>query len=446
MSDYRHINKEILRLAVPSILANITVPLVGIVDTAIVGHLSDAVAIGGIAIGTMLFDLLYWNFGFLRVGTAGLTAQAWGKNNTAPKETATTSAENTSQILLQSLSMALIGAAFIWLIQWLFVTVVLALVPCSPEVASFARSYFNIRIWAAPATLLLMSLRGWFIGMQNTMATMITDLTINGVNILASWILAVYTPLGTMGVAWGTLIAQYVGLITAAAILLYKYRLHITKQMTRAALHWRNLKRMFVLNGNLFIRSLCFMVIYVGFTSLAAKYGDDELAVSSIMMKLFMLFSYFIDGFAYAGEALTGRFIGERNGKSLIDSVRVLFVWTIVIGVICTILYAAEGEGMIRLMTSDVSVIDDSRRYLIWLILMPLISCLAFMWDGIYIGATAGSRLRNSMIWAAVGFVLTYLLLEHLLGIQALYVAYFVHLAIRAIYMTVCWRRVKPVF
>ena len=209
-------NREILRLAIPSILANITIPLVGLVDTAVVGHLGDAAVIGGIAIGTMLFDLLYWNFGFLRVGTSGLTAQAYGKGLRTKDEGGRTRVPAECQkILTQSMTLALMATLFVWLIQWFFVTAVLAVVPCSDEAASVAREYFFIRIWAAPATLSLFALKGWFIGMQDTKSPMAVDILVNVVNMAASYGLAVYTPLGIAGVAWGTLLAQYSGLVLA---------------------------------------------------------------------------------------------------------------------------------------------------------------------------------------------------------------------------------------
>ena len=432
-------NREILRLAIPSILANITIPLVGIVDTAIVGHLSNAAAIGGIAIGTMLFDLLYWNFGFLRVGTSGLTAQAYGAGRS----------DECRKILMQSLTVAGMATLLVWAIQWLFVTAVLAVVPCSAEVASVARSYFFVRIWAAPATLSLMAFKGWFIGMQDTKSPMAVDILVNGVNMLASYVLAVYTPLGVVGVAWGTLIAQYSGLVLAGMILFIRYPCIpvFRYQEWIAAMKGPGVKQMMVLNGNLFIRSLCFMVVYVGFTSLASRYGDTELAVSSILMKLFMFFSYFVDGFAYAGEALVGKAFGRiqesgiRN-QELNDVVRSLFHWSIGVGVLFTILYAATGKANIALMTDDAVVLEASTRYIGWLIAMPIVSALAFMWDGVYVGATAGTQIRNAMIWAAVAFVVAYAATYHICGAQALYIAYFAHLAARVVYLTWEWKKI----
>ena len=427
----RSLNREILRLAIPSILANITIPLVGMVDVAIIGHISNASAIGGIAIGTMLFDLLYWNFGFLRIGTSGLTAQAYGQNDH----------QREVSIFSQTMSIAMVSALFVLAIQWLFVTAALYFIPCSAEVGDFARHYFFVRIWAAPATLALMVFKGWFIGMQDTVSPMVCDIVVNVVNMVASYVLAVHTSMGIIGVAYGTVIAQYVGLAIALVILTARYGM-----LFRG--HWRHVNlrdgigRVFRLSGNLFVRSLCFMVVYVGFTVFATGYGDGELAVSTIMMKLFMLFSYFVDGFAYAGEALTGRFIGAGDGGQLKRAVRILFVWALAVGLLFTLVYAATGDWSIRMMTSDPTVISTSHPYLVWLALMPLVSCAAFMWDGVFIGATAGKQVRDCMIVSAVAFLAVYLSCRTFWGIQALYAAYFAHLLARAGYLTALWPKV----
>lgn len=421
-----------MRLSIPSILANITIPLVGMVDVAIIGHIANATAIGGIAIGTLLFDLLYWNFGFLRIGTSGLTAQAYGRNDM----------RETVGLFSQTVTIAMLSALLVWAIQWLFLTVALYFIPCSPEVADFARRYFFVRIWAAPATLSLMVFKGWFIGMQNTVAPMVCDIVVNVVNMVASFLLAVKTPLGPIGVAYGTVIAQFVGLLTAVCLLWAKYRPIFREHFSRISI-FKDIRRVFKLSSNLFVRSLCFMAIYVGFTALASKYGDEQLAVSSIMMKLFMLFSYFVDGFAYAGEALTGRFIGARDGAQLRKAVRILFLWTVGVGVLFTVIYAAAGEWSVCLMTDDAAVLRASHPFLPWLVAMPLVSCLAFMWDGIYIGATAGTAVRNCMIWAAAGFIVSYLLCYKLVGVQAIYVGYFVHLLARTLYLTFLWKKTR---
>ena len=428
-------NRQILRLAIPSILANITIPLVGLVDTIIVGHISDAHAIGGIAIGTMLFDLLYWNFGFLRVGTSGMTAQAYGRGDT----------QQCARLLTQSITIALIGAAIIWALQWLFVTAVLAIVPCSPQVSTFAREYFFIRIWAAPATLSLMAFKGWFIGMQDTVSPMAIDIVVNVVNMVVSYVLAVYTPMEALGVAYGTLIAQFTGLFLSLVILLWKYR-HVWNGLSlwKLAKDKRGIGNLITLNANLFVRSLCFMIVYVGFTSLSSLYGDTDLAVCSILMKLFMLFSYFVDGFAYAGEALVGKYVGEQqahsqSASSLARVVRLLFIWSLGVGCLFTLIFALLASPIYRIMTSDLSVLSRLADFTPWLVAMPIISTLAFMWDGVFAGATAGKQIRNAMIYAAIGFVVGYVALFNWWGIQALFVGYFLHLLARVLYLTFAW-------
>jgi MATE family multidrug resistance protein len=318
-----------------------------------------------------------------------------------------------------------------------------------------AKNYFYVRIWAAPATLSLMAFKGWFIGMQDTRSPMAVDILVNVVNMVASYLLAVHTPLGVVGVAWGTLIAQYSGLILAFALLAYRYRIRIAWR----EMGWnKELQSFMRLNGNIFIRSLCFMVVYVGFTSIAGYYGDTELAVSSILMKLFMLFSFFVDGFAYAGEALVGKIIGEAKGKDdvrcqmsdvrctrLERCVRLLFRWSMGVGLFFTLIYALWGEECIGLLTDDKDVLAASIRYMGWLIAMPIISTLAFMWDGIYVGATAGKQIRNAMIYAAIAFVICYAGLHTVWGVQALYVAYFAHLLARVVYLSIGWKRVLRV-
>ena len=428
----QYMNKEILRLAIPSSLANITIPLVGLVDTIIVGHISDAHAIGGIAIGTMLFDLLYWNFGFLRVGTSGMTAQAFGRGDR----------EQCARLLTQSVGIAMLGAALIWVLQWLFVTAVLWVVPCSEQVSAFAREYFYIRVWAAPATLSLMALKGWFIGMQDTVTPMITDIVVNVVNMVVSYVLAVYTPMGALGVALGTVVAQFTGLSLAIILLLCKYR-HVFRGLSiwQLARDMQGMRSLITLNANLFVRSLCFMIVYVGFTSLSSLYGDTDLAVCSILMKLFMLVSYFVDGFAYAGEALVGKAIGQQEG-AVNALVRLLFVWSLGVGAVFTVIFAVLYMPLYGMMTSDSVVLARLTDFAGWLIAMPIVSTLAFMWDGVFTGATAGKQIRNAMIWAAVGFVVGYVASYHYLGTHALFVGYFLHLAARVIYLTATWKKV----
>ena len=465
------INRDILKLAVPSILANITVPIVGMVDIAVAGHLDAEAAtmIGGIAIGSMLFDLLYWNFGFLRVGTGGLAAQAYGRGDRT----------ECARVLARALGIALSCALLLIAIQWIFVKAAFLFVDCTPEVCDLASQYFFIRIWAAPATLSLMALKGWFIGMQDSVSAMLADITVNGTNILMSIILALgfsvgrlsYEGMGFGGVAAGTVAAQYSGLLVAAVCLLLRYRRNTLSTLRpgelRGIFKGSQMRRFMSMNADLFVRSLCFIAIYIGFTVISARYGDTLLAVSSILMKLLMIFSYFTDGFAYAGEALVGRYIGAQDKHMVRQSVRWTFVWSMSIALIFIGIYHFAGVPMLRVMTSDVTVIDASREYLPWLLLMPVVGCAAFTWDGIYIGATASRQMRNSMLWAVVAFAAVWAVgilgLNHFGGftsascdvasssptvygriaMHVLMAAYFAHLLARTVYLSVKYRRLR---
>ena len=370
----RALNKEILRLALPSILANLTVPLVGLVDIAVAGHLdaSAAALIGGVSIGSLMFDMMYWNFGFLRAGTGGLTAQAYGREDWS----------GCLDNLRHALAAALLSALALIAVQWPFQKLMFVFVQCSDEVRALALKYFYIRVWAAPATLSLMVMRGWFIGMQDTFSSMLTDIMVNGMNIVASIILALGIPgtsfngIGFSGIAWGTFIAQYSGLLTAATIFLIKYRWVLAAKgsvnqvadgafggstaslrsapplasqseapvpplnVPRVAVvspseapsppsggnasGRTSMRQFFSVNGDLFVRSLCLMGVYLAFSAISARFGDTLLAMSSIMMKLMMIFSYFTDGFAFAGEALTGRFYGRKDKYAVSKTVK----WT----------------------------------------------------------------------------------------------------------------------
>lgn len=448
------INKDILKLALPSILANITVPLVGMVDIAVAGHLDShaATLIGGIAIGSMLFDLLYWNFGFLRIGTGGLAAQAYGAGDR----------RECAMILTRALTMSLAIALFLLVIQWVYVKAAFLVVDCTPEVRQLASRYFFIRIWAAPATLCLMALKGWFIGMQDSVSSMIADVTVNGANILLSIVLALglnikgatlIPALGFTGVALGTLAAQWTGLAVTALMLALKYRSGTLDQLQaedlKTIFKGDQTRKFFSMNTDLFIRSACMIAIYIGFTVISARYGDVLLAVSSILMKLLLLFSYFTDGFAYAGEALTGRFIGAKNPQMLRQTVKWTFIWSMGIALAFILIYQFAGVPLLKIMTSDLVVVEAAKGYLPWLLLMPIVGCAAFTWDGIHIGATASKGMRDSMLWAVVAFAAVWAAGIAVLNMQELatgtynkaamhilMAAYFAHLLARTVYLT----------
>lgn len=443
------LNREILKLAIPSILANITVPLVGIADIAVAGHLSGSAAIfiGGISIGSLLFDMLYWNFSFLRIGTGGMTAQAYGRDDMSAA----------AATLIRSVFVSMLIAISCILIQWAFVDFVFLFVKCSPEVRSLAETYFHIRIWAAPATLTLMALKGWFIGMQNSVIPMATDLIVNGMNIAGSIILAMGLPalgfsgIGFPGISVGTVAAQYSGLLFAVSMLMLRYRKKVfagfSLKDARESFTGHEMKRFFNLNADLFIRSLAIMGIYAGITVISARYGDMMLAVSSILVQLMMIFSYFTDGFAYAGEALTGKFIGRRDKPAVRQTVRSVFAWSMGVAAVFMVLYAFFARPMLYVLTSDTEVVTASMEFIPWLIPMPIIGCAAFTWDGIYVGATASKPIRNSTLWAVVGFFIVWFAGYFILrptphvAVHILMAGFLVHLLIRMLYETVLYRR-----
>lgn len=438
------LDKEILRLSVPSILANLTVPLVSMVDLAIAGHLDGEAAtiIGGIAIGGMLFDILYWSFGFLRAGTGGLTAQAWGRRDMA----------DCGRTLVRGIGAALAISFVLILLQWPFQKFCFTFLKSSEGVKSLALQYYFIRIWAAPATLSLMSLRGWFIGMQDSVSSMCTDVVVNGMNIVASIMLS--RRIGFAGIAWGTVLAQYSGLLFAMAVILVKYRSIPFSIRDSGKQYTEGMGRFFSVNADLFIRSLALVVVYISFTSLAASYGDLPLSGATIMMKLLLLFSYFTDGFAYAGEALTGRFIGERDRLMVSSTVRQVFIWSFGIGLLFILLYYVAGDPLLSLLTDDISVRKYCHNFFYWLLPMPIVGCAAFTWDGIYIGATATRAMRDSNLASVAGFFLVYyagatIFLQawspadpgHGAPVHILLAAYFTHLLIRSIWQTIAWPR-----
>ena len=443
----KSLNREILRLSVPSILAGITVPLVGMVDTAVAGHLSGdtAAQIGAISVGSMVLSLLYWTFGFLRTGTGGLTAQAFGRGDFA----------ECGRIFLRGAGLALLAAFFALALQWPFFKGVMLIPDATHGVRVLAERYFFIRIWAAPATMTLMTLRGWFVGMQNSVNPMWMDLIINAVNIGASILLAFgvgpWPGLGFAGIPLGTVIAQYCGLLYGLLVCRFKYGRSVFSLLRRSdfagLLHDGSMGRFFRMNLDLLGRSFFFILIYIGFTMIAAGYGDVMLAASSILMQLLMFFSYFTDGFAYAGEALAGRFIGARDGAMLRQSVRYVFGWSMVLAVFFAVLYAVAGSPVIRLLTSDETVVQACRLFLPWLLLMPPLGCAAFTWDGIFLGATASRGLMTSMAGAAAAFFAVWYTGRWLLqpagatAIHLLFAAYFAHLAFRTLWLTLRYRR-----
>lgn len=423
MSFLNNGNREILNIALPAIVSNITVPLLGLIDVTIVGHLGATSYIGAIAVGSLLFNIIYWLFGFLRMGTGGMTSQAFGANDR----------QETARLLTRSLGVGLIAATLLILFQLPIRWLAFEFISTSPEVERLASLYFHICIWGAPAMLGLYSFTGWFIGMQNSRYPMYIAITQNIVNILASLLFVYGLHMKIEGVAWGTLLAQYAGFIMAFFLWIYRYG------NLRPHMHWKSLadrramSRFFQVNRDIFFRTLCLIAVTTYFTSAGASQGETILAVNTLLMQLFTLFSYFMDGFAYAGEALTGKHIGANDHASLRQTVRQLFVWGIGLSITFTMLYGIGGEGFLRLLTNEESVIQASSTYFYWVLAIPLAGFAAFLYDGIFIGATATSLMLRAMAIASLIFFLVYFGCREALGNHALWMAFITYLALRGI-------------
>ena len=427
-------NRKILKLAVPNIISNITIPLLGLVDIALMGHLESDSYIGAIALGSLIFNFIYWGFGYLRMGTSGFTAQARGRRDLP----------ETVNVFSRALLVAIIGGAALILLQRPIEWFSFAILKGEPDVEALALSYYRIRIWAAPAALLQFAFMGWFIGMQNAKIPMVIAIVTNITNIIFNFLFVMVWNTGSDGVAYGTLIAQYTGLLTAILFFRRYFSRLIPLWGRKAALSLTKLKEFMSVNSDIFIRTMCLVLVFSFFTARSAV-SDTEgsgsetiLAVNSLLMQFFMFFSFLIDGFAHAAEALVGKYIGSGSRVSLTRVIRLLFFWGAGISLLFTIIYLAGNGAILSILTSLPEVRENAEPYLPWVVLVPVISFAAFIWDGIYIGATAGSSMRNSMLIATiVVFFPAYLLLSGPLGNHGLWLAFILFLAARGVSMTI---------
>ena len=405
-------NKRILSLALPNIITNITVPLLGMVDMAIVGRLS-ASHIGAIAIGTQIFNLIYWNFGFLRMGTSGFTAQAYGAHNF----------DEAVRIFVRAIAIAIAVAFTLILLQWPISRLSLLIFKGGHEVIQLALTYFFVRIWAAPATLGLYAIKGWFIGMQNSRLPMWIAIFLNCVNIVCSLLFVLVFHWDIKGVALGTVIAQYSGFAIGLFFLVREMRRikpHTTIQLRiipllKASLHWSQLKLFFKVNGDIFLRTVCLSAVFTFITAASSHISAEVLAIDALLMQFFTLFSYIMDGFAYAGESLVGRYIGARDSRSLHLSVKLLLRWGLGLTLLFTALYAIGGEWFLRIFSDKPDIIQGTLHYLFWTLIIPVCGFSAFLFDGIFVGATASRTMRNSMFVASATFFAVYYLGKHFL-------------------------------
>ena len=424
-------DRQILQIALPSIVSNITVPLLGMIDVAIVGHMGSPVYIGAVAVGSMIFNLVYWLFGFLRMGSSGMTSQALGRRDF----------REVTRILVRSMVIALGIALLLIVLQIPMKWLMFWLISPTPDVVPFATTYYYMVIWGAPAMMGLYGLLGWFIGMQNTRIPMFISIMQNVVNILASLTLVYGFGMKIEGVALGTVIAQYAGFIVALGLLGYHYG-RLRKYLVWQGTFVREaMGRFFHVNRDIFLRTLCLVAVNLYFTSAGARSGAVILSVNTVMMQLYLFFSYFMDGFAYAGEALGGRTYGAHNRAAFRETLRHLAFWAVGVTLLYTLVYLLGGRWIVSLLTDEPQVILTADDYLFWAWLVPAAGAAAFIWDGIFIGITATRGMLVSSFVSSLVFFAVYMLTVSALGNHGLWLAMIVYLASRGVLQTLWFFR-----
>ncbi len=366
--------------------------MLGAVDTALVGHLDEVYYLGAIALGGMIFNFIFWGFGFLRMGTTGITAQAFGEDDKT----------ESVMTLVRALLVAGVFSALILLLQTFIADLSFWLVEATEEVEDYTRIYFDIRIYTAPATLGLYAINGWFLGMQNARYPMIVTVVLNALNIILDVLFVYSMNMHVDGVAWGTLIARYVGLVLAVILLVHKYRSWLKAYVREKLLELEPIKKFFSVNRDIFIRTLCLIFTFSFFTAKSAEFGNVILAANTILLQLWMIVSYGIDGFAFAAESLIGRYTGAGDSKKVKQAVKYCFIWGIGIGLGASLTYALLDRSILSLFTNQQNVIDTAMVFFAWTIAGPAVSSFCYIWDGIFIGATATVPMRNSMIIATL--------------------------------------------
>lgn len=439
-------NKEIFRIAIPNIISNITVPLMGLVSAAIVGRDSGtAAAIGALNLGVYIFNFIYWNCSFIRMGTSGLTAQAYGAGNF----------HETTAMLARAVVISLALSAIVLIFQKPLGSLSLWLMGGDEVVAA----YFYARIWAVPAGILLFGLYGWFVGMQNGVIPMAISILVNTLHVIFGWWFVFSFDLGIVGIAYASVVSQWIGLVLAIILVATCFRKTMRKIDLREALNLASMKRFFQVNGDIIVRTFCNVGVYTFFAAASAKMGDGGscdnavLAVNSTLMQLLMLFSYMNDGFAYAAEAMTGRFIGAKDRFSLKRCLKYCVVWTFATAIIAISLYLAGWEWLFTFFLGDgaeqelATVLAVARRYLGWIVIIPIFAALPFMLDGVYAGATLTRAMRNSMVLATILFFATFYTLRYIgVGNDALWFAFLVYIISRLVFQYFMADRLKDIY
>ena len=433
-------NREILRIALPNIVSNITVPLMGIVSTAIAGHLdraNSAATIGALAIGVSIFNFIYWNCSFVRMGTSGLTAQAFGAGNF----------RECTHMLLRALAVSVALGALVVLLQYPLGELTLRMMNGNQMVSD----YFYARIWAVPAGIILFGFNGWYTGMQNAVIPMCIAITVNVVHILCSLWLAFGRQMGIVGIAYASVIAQTTGVVMAALLLFVRYGRILTPFRWKEVFAWAPLREFFLINRDIIVRTFCIVAVYTFFTAVSARMEQGLLAVNTLLLQLFTLFSYMNDGFAYAAEALTGRFIGARDGISLRDCLKRCLIWGLAISVLFVGVYTIWWRDLLGVFVAAESedapqIVALAAKFIGWIIVIPIASAMPFIMDGIMVGATQTRVMRNSMLLATLAYFGIYYALHGMIGNNALWMAFTLYMFLRGVLQYFMSGRLRSIY
>lgn len=444
--NFVSMNREILRLALPNIISNITVPLMGIVSTAIAGRVggdSAATTIGALSIGVAIFNFIYWNCSFIRMGTSGLTAQAFGANQH----------KEYTLMLWRALIVALGVGVLAFALQYPIGELSIKFMGTDSESSNrMILEYFYTRIWAVPAGILLFAFNGWLTGMQNAVVPMAVAVMVNVVHALCSYLFSIVGSMGLNGIALGSVIAQWLGVVVIAIIIAIRYHHKLVRVSWSEVFDMGAMRRFFAINGDIMIRTFCLVAVYTFFTKASADTGDELiLAVNALLLQFFTLFSYMNDGFAYAAEALTGRFIGAKDGLSLRRCIKLCVIWCFVVSIIFIGVYIGWWRDIFMLLvSSDSGDIDAllavAEQYIIWIIIIPIASAMPFVMDGIMVGATRSRIMRNSMIGASACYFIILYGLGWLIGNNALWLAFTMYMFLRGLFQYLLSDRLRSIY
>lgn len=414
------------------ILSNLAVPLLGLVDTAVLGHLGAPYYLGAVAVGAIIFNFLFWGFGFLRMGTTGLTAQAHGGGD----------ALEMRAHLARALALALVLGMFLVLFHGPIGRVAFGLIEASAEVRAYAAEYYAVRIYGAPAALAGYALLGWFLGMQNARAPLLLLLLGNGVNIALDLWFVLGLQWKVFGVALGSVIAEYLVVLAGLGLVWRELRKYPVADGRRPGRLWDTaaLRRLWRVNRDIFIRTLCLIFVFAFFTAQGARFGDALLAANAVLLNFQTLMAYGLDGFAHAAEALVGRALGARDAEAFRRAVRTTGLWGLLVAIGASLIYAVLGDTLVGLLTDLPDVRRLALEFLPWMMLSPLVSVWSYLLDGIFIGATRTREMRDTMIVSTLAFLCCWYLLQPWGG-HGLWLALLAFMAARGLSMAWVYRR-----